>query len=249
MPDIEQGGGGHGSRHESHPWSGHSEGQQSGEGQKPGDAAAKTHEGSHAALSGAQILADHAKEVAAGSASGKNASPKFEAPTRDQLNDQATKGWDAWKKGQDDNDAREARDVQEGKRPPSNNMHERGEESREDFVKSRLKADMDGMGKLSDNDLKTVGAVADALSKPGGVEKASALLSQAFDKGKYDEDKMFGLDLALNNELTRRGMDNKWEYSVAYGPDGAHAQLQDKSVNLAAHGTQWLTYTTELKKQ
>lgn len=90
--------------------------------------------------------------------------------------------------------------------------------------------------------------MASALGGRNPADSAIKVIQQAYGD-KYDQNKMEGFDTALRLELERRGLDKTWSTSIAWGPEGAGIQIQDKRVNLAQNGgTEFLSYQSTIGK-
>lgn len=182
----------------------------------------------------------HEKGGGGGGGHGKQQA-KFENPTKEDLAAQNNKDWDAYKAEQTKREATELKEHPYQTRPDRDfNLDE--------FVSRRREQDAKQLAKLDDNDLKVVGDVAKALAGPNPADKALDVLKKAYGD-KYDESKMEGIDTALKLELQRRGMDKTWSTGIAWGPEGANVQIQDKRVNLAqGGGTEYQSYEGKLGK-
>lgn len=190
---------------------------------------------------GGRLLTEHPHKGGGGHGGHDLKHAKFDSPTKDDLATQNNKDWDAYKAEQTKREAAELKSHPYQTRPDRDfNL--------DHFVASRREQAAQQLAKLDDNDLKVVGDVAKALAGANPADKALEVLKAAYGD-KYDQSKMEGLDTALKLELQRRGMDKNWSTGIAWGPQGADVQIQDKRVNLAqGGGTEYQSYEGKLGK-
>lgn len=188
---------------------------------------------------GGQLLTEHPHKGGGGRGGHGRQHAKFDSPTKEDLAAQNNKDWDAYKAEQTRREAAELKEQPYKTRPDRDfNL--------DDFVASRREEAAKQLAKLDDTDLKVVGDVARALAGSNPADKALDVLKTAYGD-KYDQSKMEGLDTALKLELQRRGMDKTWSTGIAWGPQGADVQIQDKRVNLAqGGGTEYQSYEGKL---
>lgn len=86
---------------------------------------------------------------------------------------------------------------------------------------------------LSPEDLKSIGLIAAAL-EGNDVSSASKVISDSFNGANYDYGRIGNVDVGLRAELSRRGIEEKWNVRFAYGPDHGEVQIQDWPNRLAA---------------
>lgn len=166
---------------------------------------------------------------------------KFESPTLSDLKAVNSNDWATYLTDQTKREEQESKErPSSARRDPDFNLSE--------FVDRRREKDERALAKLDEKDLKAVGDVASALAGRNPADSALKAIQQAFGD-KYDQNKMEGFDRALRLELERRGLDKTWSTSIAWGPDGAGIQIQDKRVNLALNGgTEYLSYQSTIGK-
>ena len=186
---------------------------------------------------GGSLLAERPNDTSPGSP----VTAKFESPTLSDLRAVNSNDWATYLADQTKREQRESQEhPYQSRRDHDFNLAE--------FVTRRREQDERALAALNDKDLKAVGDVASALAGRNPADSALKAIQQAFGD-KYDEKKMEGFDRALRLELDRRGLDKTWSTSIAWGPEGAGIQIQDKRVNLAQNGgTEYLSYQSTIGK-
>lgn len=179
-------------------------------GAKVGDAAEIGIEGGSSAagngFDGGDILIQEARERAK--------SPSVEAPTQSNLSEAASKNWEQYRSDQLDREAKASKYLTNVSMDRDIN----------EFVDSRKETDLELISKLDDKDLKAIGGIGAALAK-NDIKAAQEIFKQGYDKENYDYDSMNKLDVGLNSELQRRGLDGRWMIRIAYGPEDGHFQI------------------------
>lgn len=189
---------------------------------------------------GGSLLAERPNDASPASPTSP-ATAKFESPTLSDLRAVNSNDWATYLADQTKREQQQSKDhPYQTRRDADFNLPE--------FVTRRREQDERALAKLDEKDLKAVGDVASALAGRDPADSALKAIQQAFGD-KYDQNKMEGFDRALRLELERRGLDKTWSTGIAWGPEGASIQIQDKRVNLALNGgTEYLSYQSTIGK-